>query len=414
MSYLDRLRQPSFIPPESGDELFFNLDTLERSGGKKGATQEILDSGESISQDQGNLTTQFTIPAYFTGADYDIETDIFYKALEEKYTQDSPGILKHPRWGNINVFPFTWSQKEELIDGARVGRIDVTFRQVFPKAYPTSDGQSLDDALTNLDSSELISEDISDGIDTDSAQSLANVKAKFTAAVGTIQSTVQETTDQFNAIQSTVTGLIDDVGGNVVETIAGIQRLIRTPARIKKQTLEKINGYKDMVSILIDEFNDDNETLPTNRKNNVIMLQLFAGLAAGTTAEAAAYTDYSIRSEALSAIDTINETLEVFTTGLNDARTEGSVSQEYSGDHNFYSLIFDTITRINEILLNKAFDLKAEKKFTLKNSSDAITLCYEHYKSVSSDTIEFFIQTNRLINDEYTEIPAGREITIYG
>ena len=413
MSYLDRLRPASFIPP-SGDEIFFNTDSLERSSGKKGATQEILDSGESISQDQGNQTTVFTIPAYFTGADYDTETDIFYKALEEKYTQELPGILRHPRWGNITVFPFSWSQKEELISGARVGKIDVTFRQVFPKAFPTSDGQSLDEALANLDEAETISEGLSENIDVDSAQGLSNVKGKFTAAQGTISSAVKTKTDQYKAIQSAVNGLIDGVGGSITETVAGIQRLIRTPARIKSQTLDKVNGYKDMVSTLIDDFNNDAETSTTNKKNNVIMMQLFAGLATGATAEAAAYTDYSIRSEALSAIETINETLAIFTTGINDSRTDGDVSNEFSGDHNFYNLIFDTITRVNEILLNRAFDLKAEKKFVLKYDSDAIILCYEHYGNVDPDTMQFFFETNRLINDEYTSIPAGREIVVYG
>ncbi len=134
MSYLDRLRPASFIAPDS-TEFFFLIDSLERSGGKKGATQEILDSGESISQDQGNQTETFTAPIYFPGPDYDLDADPFYAALGQQYSQSNPGILKHPRWGDINVFPFPWSQSEELIDGSQISRIAVTFREVFPQIF---------------------------------------------------------------------------------------------------------------------------------------------------------------------------------------------------------------------------------------------------------------------------------------
>jgi prophage DNA circulation protein len=110
MSVLDRLRPASFVDPE-GTEHFFNVDSLERSNSKKGSTQEILDSDESITQDQGNTVWTFPIEAYFTGEDYDGPTDAFVDSLSLRYSQDSPGILKHPRWGNINVFPTSISQK---------------------------------------------------------------------------------------------------------------------------------------------------------------------------------------------------------------------------------------------------------------------------------------------------------------
>ncbi len=420
MSYLDRLRPASFIAPDSV-EFFFLIDSLERSGGKKGATQEILDSGESISQDQGNQTETFTAPIYFPGPDYDLDADPFYKALGQQYSQDTPGILKHPRWGDINVFPFTWSQSEELIDGSQISRIAVTFREVFPQIFPTTDDRSLDAALSDLDETEVVSEELSKGINVDSVQSQLNIAGKIRDAVGIITDSIKDITDlaadvqdQFNAIQATLFSLIDDVGGSIVQMIATTQRLIRTPGRIITQTQNKINGYKGMVSDLCRSFNDESETSPINRRNNVLMMQLIGGFAVGATAEAAAFTDFSIRSESIDAIESINEAADVFDDLFTQARTSGNVGEEFSGDYNFFNLILDAQKRINEILLNRAFDLKAEKRFILKNNSDAVTLTYEHYKTVDSDVMEFFILTNRLIGDEFIEIPAGREIVVYG
>jgi len=411
MSYLERLRPASFVAP-SGEEFFFLVNSLERSSGKKGASQEILDSDESISQDQGNKATTFPVKAYFPGADYDFEVDPFYDALEQKYTQETPGLLKHPRWGDITVFPFSWVQREELIDGARIGRIDIAFREVFPKVYPAIEEPSLEDSLTNLDELEAISEDLSGNIDVSNLQAESNLFGKISDAVGIIANTLQDVSDAFQTIQSEVNNLID-IGGDIVDIIATTQRLIRTPGRIIDSTLNKINNYKAMVEQLVDNFNDESETSPINRRNNAITMQLLAGFGSAATAEAAGFTDYSIREQAVDAIDLVNDTLDVYNTGFENARTDGVVGEEFSGDHNFYSLMIDTITRVNNIILNQAFSLKAEKIIVLKNNSDIITLCYENYGAVDNDTIDFFINTNRFIDDEFIEIPAGREVVFY-
>lgn len=421
MGFLDeRYRDASFIAPD-GTEIPFLVNRLERAGGKKGATQEVLDSDESISQEQGNRTEVFTVPAYFPGADYDLDADPFYDAFHQSYTQDNPGILKHPRWGDINVFPFLWSQTEELIDGNQISRIDVTFREVFPQIFPTTDARGLEVALLQLDEAELISEELAASIDVSTLEAVANVAGQMRDAVGVIVSYIQDVVEFAEdaiaiaeEIQSVIDSVLDGVLGGVVTLIAVTQRLIRLPGRIISQTRNKINSYRDMISDLCNGFNDESETSPVNRKNNAIMMQLISGFGVGATAEAAAFTEDTIRSESIDSIEIINETAEIFTAFFEQARTSGNVKQEFSGDHNLFSLIQDTNRRINQILLNRAFDLKAEKRFILKNNSDAVTLAYEHYGSVSDETMEFFIQTNRLIGDEYTEIPAGREITIYG
>lgn len=419
MSYLDRLRPASYIAP-SGDEFEFEMDTLSRSGSKKGSTQEIIDSKESISQDQGNKANSFQISAYFKGSDYDIPSDEFYSALEQKYTLDNPGILKHPRWGDINVFPFTWTQKEELVKGAMIGRIDITFRKVFPRQYPATDIQSVDEALTNINKMEVISQESAGSFITDIAAAASNIAGKIKSAVGIIRNnmkaitaTVEAVEDQFLAIQSGIDDLIDDVAGNIFLITAAVQRLIRLPGKIQSSTLDKINGYQDMITQLCENFSDENETSENNLKNNAIMMQIFAGFATAEIAEASSFTDYTIRSESISAIDSIIESLGVFTDSFDAAKVGGTADNLFSGDHDFFSLLFDTIARINEVVLSQAFDLAAEKRFILKHNSDAITECYKAYGNVRSDTVLFYIESNNLKNDEFIEIPAGRELVVY-
>jgi len=399
----------------SGAVISFLTDTLERQGGKKGSTQEILDSSESITQDQGNKTYTFPMTIYFPGEDYDLAADPLIKAFEEKYTQDFPGILQHPRWGDINVFPLTWSQKEELVKGSQISYIEVTFVQSFPKKYPATDQASIDSALSNIDNMSSSAQLIADA-----SAAAANIAGKIESAVGIISGALEAVTagieaieDTMNAIQSGIDGMIDDIAGNAFLLVSAAQRLMRAPARIKDSTLDKIDVYTQMTKDLCDTFFDPNETSPVNKRNNAIMLESIGGYAAAVTAEAAVFTDYSIRTQSISAIESINDSLDYYNSKIALARTDGNVSDEFSGDHNFYSLLMDTIARINESLLNKTFSLKAEKKFILKQNSDSITLCYENYGKVDNDTIIFFQNTNKLIENEFIEIPAGREIVVY-
>lgn len=419
MSYLDRLRQGEYLAP-SGDVFFFNVDTLERSGGKKGATQEILDSDQSISQDQGNKTDVFVMPLYFTGEDYDLDIDDFEKALKQRYSLDSPGTIFHPRWGNIDVFPFLWVQKEELIDGARVGRLDVTFREIFPLSFPKTDETSLSDSLSNVDAMTNQSLESAGNIDLTTAQSIASMAGKMRDAVGIISNnlkeiseTIQEVQDVFDTIESAIDGAIDDIAGNIVTIMAQTQILMRTPGRIIAGAKSKISVYRNMIEELSNNFFDQNETIPVINKNNAIASQLVAGFSVAAMAEAVTFNDFTKRTEVLSSIDSLNDGNDVFDDTFEETRSEGDISQEFSGDHNFFSLLNDTVTRINSYMLNTAFDLKAEKRLTLKNNDDIISVVYSIYKNVQPETIEDFIDVNKIVNDEFIQLDKGREIVAY-
>jgi len=123
LDFLSRLRTGSFISPETTTVQEFLTDVISKKGGKKIATVEIVDSNESVSQDFGNITDTYPVSMYFTGDDFDTQLTDFEKLLKEHYTQDSPGYLRHPLWGDINVFPTSWESSIELISGIGIGKL---------------------------------------------------------------------------------------------------------------------------------------------------------------------------------------------------------------------------------------------------------------------------------------------------
>lgn len=399
----------------------FHFDSLTRSISKKSSISEILDSDESVAQDQGNTSPTFSMNIYFIGEDYDLSADLFWNMLEEKYTVDEPGLLMHPRWGDINVFPMSWSQTEEFVDGAQVARFTVEFRKVFPTDYPTTDEQTESDALSNLDEMSGISADAAANMKLKKPSWLANIAGKIVGAVGLmfdalsgIAELQEDLISVYESIHDGINAAVDDVAGNIINIMSGTQTLLRLPAQIYTSTLDKINSYRDLIEDLGKNFLDLNETDIGNKTNNATMFQLICGMASAALAEAAVFTDYGKRSDGIDAIDIVTAGYDSVLAGMESARVDGLINEMYIGDHNFLSLLQDTISRINALLLNKSFNLKAEKKIVLKNSSDAITLCYKFYKSVSNEKMDFFIATNNLTKGEFIEIQAGREVVYYG
>lgn len=414
LDFRDRQRIGSFVSP-SGVEQEFTTNTLIKRGGKKVSTQEIVDSNESVSQSQGNITDVFPISMYFIGDDSDVQQQDFEKLLrEDGYTLITPGILHHPMWGDIDVFPITWELTTELVDGVGVSAITVEFTEVFKIEYPDSTLNNADLASSELDDMSLI--DSASQMALSTAKAASNVAGKIQAVVGIISKaveTLEKIEEDVIAAQNEISLLIDDVAGNIVSLLFVTQRLMRAPSRFQDNTLNKISTYRTMITDIANAIKDEAETDIVNLRNNAVLMQSFAGYAVGCLSEASLYTSFFKRVDAISVIDSIGNALDEFNSFMSDAWTDGNVSEEYSGDHNFNSFLFDMTLRTREILLNKAFDLKAEKTFILKANSNTIELCYEYYGDVQTDTVQFFIETNDIINDEFTELPAGRSVTVY-
>ena len=148
-AWVDRLREGSFTSP-SGIISNFKVDILSRIGGKKASNHEILNKDEAIPQDQGNRSTAYPLEIYFTGENGDQEADVFYASLRERYSAAAPGILRHPRWGDLNVMPFEFQQVEQFVTGAGIFRVPVEFREIPISTFPTAIGVDQAEISANI------------------------------------------------------------------------------------------------------------------------------------------------------------------------------------------------------------------------------------------------------------------------
>ena len=420
LEWLERLRPASFVSP-SGIESFFKLDVLNRVGGKKASIHEILNKNEAIPQDQGNRSKTYSIEAFFTGGNGDLEADAYFDSLHEQYSISSPGILKHPVWGDINVMPFDIQQSTNLVIGAGIFRVPVTFREIPASLFPTTEGVDQSEIVADITDLESIVEEANSSILVDAVALYADFRAKINEvvgvvgdAIGAVAATVDDVEDEFRKIQADIDSALA-LASSAIEIMSQVNNLIRLPGQIIDSTIGKIEAFASMVTGIslsfVDAFNPkaDRQT----NLNKAIMFQSLTAIAAVATSEAALFTEFETRDAASEALDFVNDAAIVSEQGSSEISQtlSGGVTAVFLPDHNT-GLGLSLITgKTNAILINRSFDLKAKQTEILTAPSDAITLTWKFYKDM--DKLDFFIRTNNLQDNDFLEIASGREVVAY-
>lgn len=421
-AFLSRLREGYFTSP-NGIVSHFMFDILKRGGSKKAAVHEIADSDDAVIQDLGDAVRIYPMEIYFIGPDYDQNSDAFFESLHERYTPDNPGLLAHPRWGDIPVIPFSVAQEERFIDGAGVGYFTVEFRETKSVNFASSAAQAEAKAAARMDDLEAAAGSVADGIDVGSASAYAQAKASFKGAVKKLNDAVDGISDDIADIQDEVTDIKNTINEAVdalsspAVIIAQIGSLVRTVANVFTDTPKKVATIADVTLDLINSYTAEIASLvKTDEKSNAAaMLETVGGVCAGALVEAAYNTDFDTRDAVGSAIDQIVETYAAYLAAIDAARATftGNINTTYIPSHDLGSILQNIVKEAAQVLIDRAFSLKTKRTFHLKAPSDPLTLCWKYYQDVSNATIEYFCRTNRIAWNEFIEIPTGREIVIY-
>ena len=420
-AFFSRLRPGRFTSP-AGVQSSFLYDNLSRSRGKKTSAHEVSDADTTIIQDSGTTLLVFPLEVYFVGENGDQEADIFFKSLtEERYTPDAPGILNHPRWGDIPVIPFdAVEQVESYTSGSGIFRVTVTLRETKTVSRSTASKLSpsgLDNKYKQVNASAI----------EQAEKMVTTAKAKYAKAKSVVTKKVKIIT----GVADDLTGLADDVRREVDAAKAGILELInisaaipqiigaasdivRTITSIPQDSADLFSQIVDMTNDILNDFGEDisNASTPTDSANVAYILQGIGTACVLGVANAGIMIDYETRETVGKSIDDIDGAYSDYLVVLQSAgNVDGS---QFAIDHDtlsgLHGAAYDTIT----YLTNASFDLKLKRTYTLTAPSDPVTLCWKYYRDISHDTLDFFARTNKLTNYEFIEIPAGREVAIYG
>ncbi len=420
--FLSRLRDCWYTSPKGVvSHLYF--DDLERSGGKKATVHEITDSDDSVIQDLGSTARVYPMEIYFIGEDYDEKADAFFESLFERYTPDKPGLLTHPRWGDIPVIPFAVTQKEAFVSGVGMARFTVEFRETKSLSYPSSAAQSAGKAAASVDDLQDGAGAVADGIDVSSASAYAQMKAtlktttkKISDAVDAVSDAISDVKEEVDEIKAELDTAIDALSSPAT-CIAQIGNLVRTIASVVTDTPAKVAQIADLTQDLIAGYVAEIKALVRNdeKKNAAATLETVGAVCTGALVEAAHNTDLATREGMGAMIDQISATYSAYAEAIDTARDEfsGTINTLYLPNHDLLAGLQALVKEAQSVLIDKSFALKTKRTWKLNAPSDPLTLTWEIYGNIDSETIDFFCKTNRVTRDEFIELSAGREVVAY-
>lgn len=137
----------SALLPASFRGIPFNVTQHTRDGGIRGPDNELPGRDEGVLQELGNKIDRFTFDAYLVGDTYHLQAQDLIVALKS-----GGGLLIHPRWGERQVVPRSWSSVESVSDQG-IARIQLSFSEDLAEAgviWFEADDALVDEATDEL------------------------------------------------------------------------------------------------------------------------------------------------------------------------------------------------------------------------------------------------------------------------
>lgn len=410
MPYIDRIRNFNYTSP-SGNSYLLQFDDLNRQGGKKVAIHEFPQSNAASVQDLGNQVLKISASIYFTGPDYDQAAGAFWKALEEK----GPALLHHPRYGEIQVVPISYSQTENLVD--RLGRAD------FSIEFVKDDTQGIF-PLSTIADSEAVGTGVQDAVDQSGEIAAGNFAPVDAADLSKCKVQTQNWLDEYEkafaqvaavseAVQAEINKAISEVNSTIDALLAAplslmtsLSNLAKLPAKIVTKVSNKISAYKTQIENTV-------LSIPESYSQAVSAVESVL-YSFGWSSSASTTGTISNRAEAVGAAENMEEISGLV---LNFIESTEAANPTFRANPETVQALVDAASIAKASLLERSFSLKAEHRVTLATERTPLDLLAEFY-GVELDnldeSLDEFIVTNSLKGNEIILIPAGREVVYYG
>ena len=416
MSWLDRVRGSIRLISPDGKTFDAKWVGDSRSAEKKLGIFTYPKTNGTVVQDLGLNGTRYPFRLFFDGEDNDLEATRFFEAFNERGTW----AVDHPTKGRVALQPVSVTERIQPVESGSVTVFETQWLE------PVSDEVALSDAQRAA-----IVNNLSDDIDDTALDQLNDIAAQDTVeqigalasateqaiavydvTIGPIVEAVGELAAQAAAIRS---GIADTLSLSPLDlTVLGgqIQAIVSLPAQITGdllQTIGPIGDFIDALAELPDEVADQTYI------NTLAIREVFMISANSAIAVVSVQPDgVTSRTQALEAVDFASAALQTITDGLDGAQEQFEtfrLDQQYFSQSSSFNQSVRITEQATRQLLEAAFDLAVEKRFTLDRERAPIEITITEYGAI--DKLDEFIAINQLKSDDILILPAGREVVVY-
>lgn len=420
MSWLDRVRGNIQLTSPNGDNFIAKWVGDTRSAEKQLGIFNYPKVDKQIVQDLGISAISYPLTIMFDGEDNDLEATRFFAALFAR----GSWLINHPTKGKLFLQPTSF---KEVIAPVESGSLTVFQTNWIDLALPSSiisveQLSALVEAQNNIVENAALDQlvNITDQSSVKNIQALKSETEKqlsfFDETIKTIATVSDDVSAKVDAIQRSID---DTLGTSPIDlTVLGgqIQALMRAPAAITGNILQKLRVYQDF----IDKVSDIPADVADQTNLNVTAIKEIFAIGANSSSNLISVrTEPETRETAITSLNLITEqfiqitdAFDVVQLSYNDQLIE---NQYFSQSLSFVeSSLMSAQTAA--FLLSITFDLAIEKRFELKEDRASIEIAITEYGSLGDNDANFdlFIDTNNLKGDEILMLPAGKEVVVYG
>ena len=422
MSWRTELREEIKLTSPQGAVFFALWRSGERSAEKKLGVFEIPKFKGSIVQDLDVKSTVYPLTFYFDGPNHNRTAEEFFTAYTEQRGQWE---IVHPIKGPIIVQPVSCVEKMQPVENGSYTEFETSWM------VPANLTRviSLDELATS------IFVNIASVIE-DALTLLAQLRADLYSAI-------QSAINTFN----TVIGLVDTIVGELTATAALVQdayqqaraslvnalatfgvgnsdssdvgtaaaELILVPTDGNQDFSGRFAAYENLLESIT---NLAPSTTTPEDYNAVVSQEFNATIALTAIAQVVATSEYSSRSDVVSAMDNIttifNDTMESL-DAAQDNFSALSVDQQYYSGIKQYTALVNLFALAMQYLTIQFYNLRAEKRFVIKTPRSPLEITITEYGSLGDNdaNYELFIKSNQLSGDEILLIQPGHEVIVY-
>jgi len=401
LSHLDRLRIGRYTCP-SGITFDFQFDELGREGGKKSAVHELPQQDAAIVQDLGGTAVKFPLKIYFSGPDYDTVADSFFACLAEK----GPGLLSHPRWGDVSVLATTYSQSEQFVDGLGEAIFDVSFvyapgTAAVASSAATAPAVASSSQAARVRAQAAMAKDfgspkLRDLMETKDQirKTLRETKRTMLKLTGSVKEISQRINAEIIAIDSDLDALLAfpqdfaDALGSVISAAAS------APFKIA----DSLAAYSDLASSI--------GTVPATAAQAAVAI-LTQALISSSATEASTSGGFASRAEAIAAHDSLVALADFARAQIENAEASGGIT----ADPEAMEAQAAAAAAAAAYLLETSFSLRVERRKIIDGAASPVELAFRFYRDIGR-TDELCAQ-NEFSGDFLLIVPAGTEVRYY-
>lgn len=422
----------------------FNLKTLE-SGykrkhvgtikenpkTKKSTTKQITDSNDTFN-DLGMAGRDMTLDFLFIGENHFSESNKFENALCEK--GQSRLILPHKGEFTVNVLDF--SVKNGHVENINSSVVSVNFHETAKTNYPQSSSSGKKEIKAEATKTNaIVAQNLSDTVSEVKADS--SRMQKFMAAYSKMMNNVSSALSVAN--NASLSSIMTDVMGqnvmsNAFTMTSQLQIVMSKTAALSSKiknagsgfSLSSFAGSMTGMSSVLGPWQTLISSLITSSKpeslsglnksdiDNFLINDTAATSALSALCENTVKIDFETRKEAVEIAKGLADLETTWTEFIEEQTSKiENLSDAIIRDSGLTELVAAACGEI----LNQSYELKIEKTVVLSEDKTVIELVYENYPDLfeenPDDTINYFIRTNDLQDDEFFLIKRGSEVKIY-